>query len=52
MEPAGIQMVVPSLISFVTLDKLLIYKMGMIIVYYAFSYSIFVDYMNTYTQAS
>lgn len=44
---AGIQMLVPSLFSSVTLDKVFISKMGMIIL--PFSYGIFVDYMNIYT---
>ena len=44
---AGIQMLVPSLFSSVTLDKLFISKVGVIIL--PFSYGIFVDYMNIYT---
>lgn len=45
---AGIQMLVPSLFSSVTLDKLFISKVGVIIL--PFSYGIFVDYMNIYTR--
>ena len=44
---AGIQMLVPSLFSSVTLDKLFISKMGMIML--PFSYDIFVDCMSIYT---